>query len=307
MDNVLPDFSHLNIHVTNENNRLISQEALVVDVHSKTFGHERHFPFLSLPWLAKWHVYTYLSSRDCLALSRTCRHMYKFNTFAYTHLQFLPPNTLFSLTHSICQLTKVLACSPHYADAMRTMRIVGYSPSDVPDGCDHEVFYKTLDQGIMALLEHGQHIYSLTLDLNLTGAINYFPKTFTKLLQMRTIRYLHLATFMPPSYSPENIPPLEIQEPPAYERLCLSVCSGSWVPMAVRNPRKLRWFALSMFDKDWEAGNEVWARTLHQVAEAATELETLVLNGRNYLFADVLGQMLQSGFVSGFITLPLSE
>jgi hypothetical protein len=233
--------------------------------------------------------------------------MYKFNTFAYTHLQFLPPNTLYSLTHSICQLTKVLACSPHYAEAMRTMRIVGYSPSDVPNGCDHEVFYKTLDEGVMALLEHGQHIYSLTLDLNLTGAINFFPKTFTKLLQLPTIRHLRLATFMPPSYFPESILPPEIQEPPAHERLCLSVCSGSWVPMVVRNPRKLRWFALSMFDKNLEAGNEVWARTLHQVAEAATELETLVLNGRNYLFADVLGQILQSGFVGGFIAVPLRQ
>jgi hypothetical protein len=310
VDDVLASFSNLNIRIIKDYEQLVSQEVLVADELSKPLGRKRHFPFLSLPWLARWRVYMHLPSRDCITLSRTCRHMYKFNTFAYTHLTFLPPNNLFSLTRSVCQLAGVLACSPHYAEAVRTIRIVGCNPADVPDGWDHEAVYTALDEGVMALLEHGRHAHSLTLDLNLTRMINYFPKTFTKLLAMHTIRDLRLATFKPPSHVPEGIPLPEIvpgEGPPAYERVSLSVCSGSWLPMIVRDPRNLRWFELSMWDKDWQPGDAVWATTLHRIAEAATELETLLLNAGKHFYADVLGRILQSGFVRGLVAFPLSE
>jgi hypothetical protein len=310
VDDVSAGFSNLNIQVIKENSQLVSQEELVVDVLPEPLAHRQHFPFLFLPWLAKLCVYTHLPSRDCIALSRTCRQMYKFNTFAYTHLQFLPPNNLFSLSRSICQLVNVLAVSPHYAEAMRTIRIVGYNPADVSDGWDYELVYTALDWAIIGLLGHGRHVYSLTLDLDLTGVIHYFPKTFTKLLDMRTIRDLRLTTFKAPSYKPETIPPQEIvpdEEPPAYERVFLSVCSGNWLPSFVRDPRKLRWFGLSMLDQGWQPGDTAWAMTLHRVAEAATELETLVFAGGKHFPADVLGQMLQSGFVRGSVAVPLSQ
>jgi len=109
--------------------------------------------------------------------------MYTFNTFAYTHLQFLPPNNLFSLARSVYQLAEVLACSPQYAEAVRTIRIVGWNTVDIPESCDHETVYKALDEGVTTLLKHASHVYSLTLDLNLTKAINYFPRTFTTLIR----------------------------------------------------------------------------------------------------------------------------
>ena len=309
MDDISTSFSDLNIHITSENNQLIAQEVLVADVLPKPLGHERRFPFISLPWPVKWRIYTHLLSRDCIALSRTCRHMYNFNTFAYTHLQFLPPNNLFSLARSVCQLGQVLACSPHYAEAMRTIRIVGYNTLNIPEGCDSGAVYRALDGGVVALLGHGRHVYSLTLDFNPARAIHCFPQTFTTLLRMRTIRDLRLGPFLPPSYRPESILPQEIvpgEEPPAYERVCLSVCSGGWLPIIMRDPRKLRWFGFSMWDKVWQPGDANWAMTLRRVAEAATELETLVLNGGKHFDADVLGQMLQIGFVSGFIAVPPS-
>jgi hypothetical protein len=226
--------------------------------------------------------------------------MYSFNTFAYTHLQFLPPNGPFSLARSIYRLSEVIVCSQHYAEAVRTVRIVGWSTIDVPEGYDNETVYKAIDEGITALLENIPHVYSFTLDLNLTKAINYFPKTFTTLTRVRTIRDLRLATFLVPTYTAENNPILghtPDEAPPAYERVCLNICSGEWLPVLMHDPRNLRWFGLTMLDKFWKPGDTNWIMTLRRIAEAATELETLVLNYGKHFDADALGQMLQFGFV----------
>ena len=228
--------------------------------------------------------------------------MYKLNTFAYTHLQFLPPNSLYSLARSVCQLGALLPCSPHYAEAVRTIRIVGWTTSDVPEGRDREAFYNALDDGIASLLEHGRGIYSLTLDLNLTKTFNYFPKTLTTLAHVRNIRNLSLTPFYPPTYAAQSSTPLPLdgsESPPAYERVFLNVCSSGWLPIMMRDPRKLRWFALSMADKDWQPGDANWVMTLRRVAEAATKLETLVLSGGQHFNADILGQTLRIGFVRG--------
>ena len=259
----------------------------------------------------------YLQSKDCIALSSTCRQMYRYNTFAYTHLHFLPPNGLFSLARSICELSAVLARSPQYADAVRTIRIVGWTTPDVPEGWDRKAVYNAVDEGIAGLLEHGRRVHSLTLDLDLTKTLNYFPKTLTALAQVRTIRDLRLTPFFPPSYAPEGSnsstappPPLDggAQEPPpAYERVSLNVCSGGWLPIVMRDPRKLRWVGLSMGDEDWpgQPGDANWAMTLRRVAEAATDLETLVLGAGGQQFdADILGQTLRTGFVRGVCCNP---
>jgi hypothetical protein len=294
----------------NENSQPIPQGLLLADtLPPKSPERKRHvspITFLSLPWLVKWHVYTHLPSRDCIALSRTCRQMYTFNTFAYTHLQFLPPNNLFSLARSVCWLSEVLARSPRYAEAVRTIRIVGWNTVDIPEGFGHEEVYNALDEGVTALLGNAPHVYSFTLDLNPTRAINYFPKTFAKLIWVRTIHDLRLATFLAPTYTAESNPLLERipnEAPPAYERVCLSVCSGEWLPVVMHDPRNLRWFGFSVLDKAWKPGDTNWAMTLRRVAEAATELETLVLNGKHF-DADALGQMLQFGFVRVSVTVP---
>ena len=284
----------------------------------------RHAPtttFLSLPWLAKWHFYTYLPSRDCIALSRTCRQMYIFNTSAYTHLQFLPPNSLFSLSRSMYRLSEVLARSRHYAEAVRTVSIVGWNTLDIPESCTYEEVYRTLDDGIAALLEKSPHVFSFTLDLDQSKAINDFPKTFTTLTLVRTIRDLRLATFLVPSYTAENNPLLASvpdETPPAYQRVCLSVCSGEWLPILMHDPRNLRWFAFHVLDTDkapqpgdgdengctdWDTN---WVMTLRRVAEAATELETLVLHSGRHFDAKALGQMLRFGFVRASIVAVLS-
>jgi len=122
--------------------------------------------FLSLPWLVKWHIYMNLYSRDCIALSSTCRQMYDFNTFAYTHLLFLPPNSLFSLARSIQRLSEVLARSPRYAEAVRTLRIVGWNAIDIPGSLDPHIVYRSLDEGVSSVLEKAPHIFLLTLDLD---------------------------------------------------------------------------------------------------------------------------------------------
>lgn len=306
MDNISASLSNLAIAFAAENNGLIAQEATIAhSIFTKSDGVQRPFPFLSLPWPAKWHVYTHLHSKDCIALSSTCRQMYSFNTFAYTHLQLLPPNSLFSLAHSVCQLSAVLACSPHYAAAVRTIRIVGWTTPDVPEGCNREVVYQALDEGIVGLLEHGRHVYSLTLDLSLTKTLNYFPKTLSALAQVRTIRDLRLTPFYPPTYAAESSPPLDgvpSEEPPAYEQVSLNVYSGGWLPIMMRDPRRLRWFGLSLADKDWQPGDANWAMTLRRVAEAATELETLVLSGGAQHFdAGILGQTLRIGFSRGIL------
>ena len=306
IDGISAGFSNLNIAFT-ENDGLTAQETTIAHSFSKSNGVQRPFHFLSLPWPAKRRVYMHLQSRDCIALSSTCRQMYRFNTFAYTHIQFLPPNSLFSLACSVCHLGAVLAHSPHYADAVRTIRIVGWTTPDVPEGLDREAVYKALDKGIVCLLEYGRRVYSLTLDLNLTNTLNYFPKTLSALAQNRTIRNLCLTPFYPPTYAAESSPPLDGvpgEEPPAYEHVSLSVCSGGWLPIMMRDPRKLRWFGLFIADIDWHPGDANWAMTLRRVAEAATELETLVLSGGQHFDADILGQTLRIGFVRGVCCKP---
>jgi hypothetical protein len=286
VDDVSASFSNLGVIATNE--------------HTTT-------TFLSLPWLVKWHIYTYLHSKDCIALSSTCREMYSFNTFAYTHVQFLPPNSLFPLARSVHRLAEVLACSPHYREAVRTVRIIGWNANDVPDGCSLEMVYKSLDGGIMTILENAPHLYLLILDLNLTKAAHYFPQTFAALSRVRTIHDLQLAPFLAPTYVAENNPLLERnpdEAPPAYERVSLRVCSGGWLPVFMKDPRNLRWFGFTMLDKAWNPGDTNWTMTLHRVTEAATELEALVLENEAHFDAEALGQMLQFGFVRVSVVVP---
>jgi hypothetical protein len=253
--------------------------------------------FLSLPWLVKWHIYMNLYSRDCIALSSTCRHMYDFNTFAYTHLQFLPPNSLFSLARSIHRLGEVLACSPRYAEAVRTVRIVGWNTIDIPDGIDHQLVYKSLDEGVKTVLENAPQIHGLTLDLDLTKMAHRFLKTFAALTRARTIRNLRLTTFFAPTYHNPLLEGIPVETPPAYERVSLRVCSGGWLPIVMQDPRNLRWFGFTVMDEAWNPGDTNWAMTLRRVTEAATELETLVLESVGPFDADDLGQMLRFGCV----------
>jgi hypothetical protein len=226
--------------------------------------------------------------------------MYSLNTLAYTHLQFLPPNSLFSLSRSIYELATMLACSPHYAAAVRTACIVGWNTTGIPDGHSHKAVHNILDIGIRILLENAPHIYSFTLDLNQTGAVHYFPQTFTSLTRVRTIRDLRLATFLVPSYiTVGNDPPLEhlLGVALAHERVWLGVCSGGWLPLVMHDPRHLRWFGLNVLDNTRKPGDADLTATLHRVAEAATELETVVLHMWRHFDAAALGQILQFGFV----------
>jgi hypothetical protein len=230
--------------------------------------------------------------------------MYDLNTFAYTHLVFLPPNSLFSLARSIHQLGEVVARSPRYAEAVRTLRIVGWNAIDIPDGVDRHTVYKSVDEGVSSILENAPRILSLTLDLDMTRMIHPFPKTFDALTRVRTMRNLRLATFLTPTY---HNPPLEripVETPPAYERVSLRVCSGGWLPMVMQDPRNLRWFGLTMLNEGWSPEDTNWAVTLHRIAEAATELENLVLESGEQFNADSLGQMLQFGFVRVFLAIP---
>jgi len=209
------------------------------------------------------------------------------------------------------RLSEELVRSRHYAEAVRTVRIVGWNTLDIPESCTYEAAYKALDDGIAALLENSPHVYSFTLDLNQSKAINYFPKTFTALTLVRTIRDLRLATFLAPSYTAENNPllaPAPDETPPAYQRVSLSVCSGEWLPILMRDPRNLRWFAFHVLDTDKapQPGDTNWAMTLRHVAEAATELETLVLHSGRHFDAEALGQMLRFGFVRASIVAVLS-
>ena len=301
MDDISARFS--NLAFASKNNALTAQQATFIHTFTKSDAVRRPFPFLSLSWPVKQRVYMHLHSRDCIALSSTCREMYRFNACAYTHLQFLPPNSLFSLAHTICQLGAVLAGSPHYADAVRTIRIVGWTTTpDVPEGWDREAVYNALDQGIVGLLQQGPRVYSLTLDLDLTKTLNYLPKTLTALAQVRTIRNLCLTSFLPPTYTTESSPSLDGvpgEEPPAYEHMFLKVCGGGWLPIMMRDPRKLRWFGLSIEGIDLQPGDANWTMTLRRVAEAATQLETLVLSGGQHFDADILGQTLRIGLVRG--------
>jgi len=301
VDDVSASLSNLGISAANENDQLTPQAGTSP---SESSGRARHIStlttFLSLPWLVKWHVYTHLPSRDCIALSRTCRDMYHFNTFAYTHLQFLPPNSLLSLARALSLLAEVLACSPRYAQAVRTLRIVGCTTTDVPESCNHETVYRALDERIMVLLENAPQLYSLTLDLNITRAIHYFPRTLTALARVRTIRDLRLATFLAAGSLVESNQLLESvpeEKPPEYRRMYLSLCTGGWLPVVMRDPRNLRWFGLSVLDKAWTPEDRNWAMTLHRIAAAATELETLVLYNGSRFDANALGQIFQFGLV----------
>lgn len=263
--------------------------------------HSATTAFLALPWLVKWHIYAHLHSKDCIALSSTCHQLYDFNKFAYTHLQFLPPNTLFSLARSVHRLAEVLVCSPHYAQAVRTLRIVGWNAINVPDGYDFGMVYKALDEGVTIILNNAPHIYMLTLDLNPTKAIHCFTHTIATLTRVRTIRNLRLATFLVPMCKAENDSlqertPDSDQAPPAYERVSLRVCSAARLPMIMQDPRNLRWFGFTVLGT-WHLGDRNWDMTLQRVAEVATELETLVLENGEHFDAHPLGQMLQSGFV----------
>ncbi|KAI0291581.1 hypothetical protein BC826DRAFT_1022611 [Russula brevipes] len=302
VDDVSAGLSSLEITTTNENSQPMTHAP-----PPESSGHEppdSTTTFLSLPWLVKWHIYTHMRSRDCIALSRTCRHMYSFNTLAYTHLQFLPPNGLFALARSIYLLATMLACSPHYAAAVRTVCIDGWNTTDIPEGCSQEAVRSALDTGMRVLLENAPRIYSFTL-LHQTELIHCFPQTFTRLTGMRTIRDLRLATFSVPSYIAMcNDPPLDhfpSEVAPALERVWLSVCSGGWLPLVIRDPRHLRWLGLSVLDKIWMPGDADFTATLHRVAEAATELETVVLNQGRHFDAAALGQILQFGFDRGVL------
>jgi len=88
------------------------------------------------------------------------------------------------------------------------------------------------------------------------------------------------------------------QAPPAYERVSVRMCSGPRLPVIMQDPRNLRWFAFIVLDNVGNReGDQNWAITLQRVAEAATELETLILENWQQFDPDSLGQMLQSGFV----------
>jgi len=320
VDDVSERISNLGISTATENSQPIPipRDLLAVEAHPPTsLGESQHSAattttFLSLPWLVKWHIYTHLYSKDCIALSSTCRQLYDFNKFAYVHLQFLPPNSLFSLARSVHRLAEVLACSPHYAQAVRTLRIVGWNAINVPDGYDFGMVYKALDEGIMTILKNAPQIYSLTLDLNLTKAIHYFTHTFATLTRVRTIRNLRLATFLVPMCKAENDSLQELertpdsdQAPPAYEQVSLRVCSGARLPVIMQDPRKLRWFGFTVLGT-WHLGDRNWDMTLQRVAETATELETLVLENGEHFDANPLGQILQSGFVRASEAVSLS-
>jgi hypothetical protein len=288
VDDVSEGISNLGITTATQNSQPIP---LTVEAHPPT-SPATTTTFLSLPWLVKWHIYTHLHSKDCIALSSTCRQMYDLNTFAYTHLQFLPPNSLFSLARSVHRLAAVLACSPHYARAVRTLWIVGWNSISVPDGHDSRPVYDALDESIAAILKNASHIYSLTLDFNLTKRMHCFSQTFATLTRVRTIRNLRLATFLIPTSMAENSSPQERtpdQAPPAYERASLRVYSGGRLPVMIQDLRDLRWFGYAELGDSWD--------TLQCVAEAGTELETLVLGNGLHFDANMLGQMLQSGFV----------
>lgn len=232
--------------------------------------------------------------------------MYGFNTSAYTHLQFLPPNSLFSLARSVHLLAEVLVRSPHYRQAVRTLRIVGWNALSVPGDYDFGVVYNALNEGVATILENAPQIYSLTLDLNLTKTIHTFSRTFAVLSRVRTVRNLRLAMFLVPMCTGEDDSLRELeripadQAPPAYERVSLRVGSGTRLPVIMQDPRNLRWFGFAALDQGWNRlgrDDNSWALTLQRVAEAATQLETLVLNNGVHFDANALGQMLQSGFV----------
>ena len=308
VDDVSERISNLGITTAAENSQSIS---LAVEAHPPTSLGENQHPatttttttFLSLPWLVKWHIYTYLLSKDCIALSSTCRQMYGFNTFAYTHLQFLPPNSLFSLARSVHRLAEVLACSPHYRQAVRTLRISGWNVINLPDGYDIRVVYNALDEGVTTILNNAPHINSLTLDLILSRGVHRFSRTFATLTRLRTVRNLRLTMFYVPICMAENESLQELeripddQAPPAYERVSLRVHSGVGLPVIMQDPRKLRWFGFGVLEKHWNRGDNNWELTLRRVAEAATEIETLILENMEHIHANTLGQILQSGFV----------
>jgi hypothetical protein len=215
-------------------------------------------------------------------------------------MQFLPPNSLYSIARSVHRLAEVLVCSPLYAQAVRTLRIVGWDATNIPEGCSHEMVYKCLDEGVAAILENAPHIHWLTLNFELTKAIHYFPKTFATLARVRTIRTLRLATFLALTHTAENNPLPEYnpdEAPPAYEQVSLRVCNGGWLPVMMRDPRNLRWFGFTVLVEPQIPGDTNWAMALHRVTEAATELETLVLENGEGFDAVSLGLMLQSGFV----------
>lgn len=225
--------------------------------------------------------------------------MYDLNTFAYTHLQFLPPNSLFSLARSVHRLTEVLACSPRYAQAVRTLCIVGWNPTNVPEGYDLGLVHKALDEGVSIILKSAPQIHSLTLDFNLTEAIHCFPHTSAALARVRTIRNLRLATFLVPMCIAENNSlqgHTPDQAPPAYERVSVRVGGDARLSAILQDPRNLRWFGFVVVGT-WSRGDKGWDMTLQHVAEAATELETLVLGTARLFDANTLGQLLQSGFV----------
>jgi hypothetical protein len=227
--------------------------------------------------------------------------MYDFNTFAYTHLQFLPPNSLFSLASYVHRLAEVLVSSPHYAQAVRTLRIVGWNAINVPDGYTLETVYAALDEGVAAILKNAPQIHSLTLDLNLSKKVHCFPVTFATLARVRTVRNLRLTPFLVPICMAENDNQqghTPEQAPPAYERISLRMCSGPRLPVIMQDPRNLRWFGFTVLDRVGNrGGDQNWAMTLRRVAEEATELETLVLENGQQFDPNTLGQMLQSGFV----------
>lgn len=227
--------------------------------------------------------------------------MYDYNTFAYKYLQFLPPNSLFSLARSIHQLAEVLVRSPHYARAVRMLRIIGWNATNIPDGCqcDFGMLYRALDKGVMTILKNAPHISTLTLDFIPTRAIHVFPQTLATLTLVRTVRNLRLAMFLVPMCMAENDSLQERtpdQAPPAYECVNLVVGRGARLPVIMQDPRKLRRFRFTVLGI-WNQGDKNWDMTVQRVAEAATELEILVLENMEHFEANTLGQILQSGFV----------
>ena len=227
--------------------------------------------------------------------------MYSFNTFAYTHLQFLPPNSLFSLACTVNRLAEVLACTPHYAQAVRTLRIVGWCTVNIPDGYNREKVYNALDGGVNSILKNAPHIHSLTLDFNLSREIHFFPQTFAALAQVRTVRHLRLTPFLVPMCKPEDDNNWQErtpeQAPRAYERISVRMCGGPHLPVIIQDPRNLRWLGFTLLEKIGSRGDQNWALTIQRVAEAATELETLVLENWERFDSNTLGPMLQSSFV----------
>lgn len=276
VDDVSERISNLGITTATENSQPIPRDLLALEAHPPTLlGENQHSAtttttFLSLPFLVKWHIYTHLHSKDCIALSA------------------VHPSKQSLLRCALCPPTR------RGARVLTSLRAGGAHVPYRRLECNQRPRRLRLQNGVR-ISGRGRSDYTKERTTHLLAHLgSQFDQRGPLLLT--NLGNTHTSAHRPQP-TPRSVFGPNVQ---CRERLPAGTHSRRSTACVRAGKRKLRWFAFTILGNR-NRGDRNWDMTLQRVTEAATELETLVLESGEHFDANSLGQMLQSGFERGVL------